>query len=370
LTLSDREILEFRNWALTDGRLSPRTVEKALRYIRFLEQRGFTFDRESYLREQLLERLVLARDDGVAPITLNLWVAQLNRWARFLRKEWKLPRYRHHHEPDVPAPNQAEARKIWNLTWTEPTANSRNRAIIALLLDKGPRRQELVDLNLGDFVQTRDGPSMVIRHGKGDKERTIPVAAEVAVRLRDYLDHHRSPSDPRAFFTTPNGRVTHGYVGKIVKLAGERLGLHWLSSHKLRHFATDDLLDRGVSVASVAEILGHESVETTMMYRTKRLSRKYAESEVRNADRRRFETARTRKVRSQLDNADSTSRDADLPPPPGGSTSDGAEGSNNPRPSDWTTGHGGIQPRGAGSLSSPGLNAFLSMLQGELAKEL
>jgi len=65
-----------------------------------------------------------------------------------------------------------------------------------------------------------------------------------------------------------------------------------LSCHKLRHFAVDDLLDRGVSVTSVAEVVGHEKVETTMLYRTKRLNRLYAENEVRAADRGRFRNVR------------------------------------------------------------------------------
>jgi hypothetical protein len=57
------------------------------------------------------------------------------------------------------------------------------------------------------------------------------------------------------------------------------------------HFAADDLLDRGVSVQSVAQMLGHEKVETTMLYRTKRLSRLYADKEVRAVDRARFRSS-------------------------------------------------------------------------------
>ena len=275
----------YRSWALTDGRLSPRTVEKSVRYLRFLEQLGVQLDQ--FDRSQYLAILATARQTR-APYTLNLWVTQLNRWVKFRGLEWKLPTYRHHHEADVPAPSREQVGKLWGLRWNDPCTTARNRALFAVLLDKGVRRQEVVDLNLQDLKETTKGPSLVVRHGKGEKERTVPLSAETARLLRLYLELYRPASDPQALFTTPRGRVSHQYLGKIVKTAGERIGVPWLSCHKLRHFAVDDLLDRGVSVTSVAEVIGHEKVETTMLYRTKRLSRQYAEDEVRAADRGRF----------------------------------------------------------------------------------
>jgi site-specific recombinase XerD len=281
----------YQEWALTDGRLSPRTTEKSARYLRFLETLGV--DLLQLDRARYLQVLATARSGGRAPYTLNLWVTQLNRWVKFRGLEWKLPTYRHHHRADVPAPSREQVGKLWGLQWDDPGTTSRNRAIFAVLLDKGVRRQEVVDLNLGDFVHTTKGPSLVVRHGKGEKERTVPLAAETAQLLRTYVQFYRHASDQRALFTTPGGRISHQYLGKVVKVAGERIGLPWLSCHKLRHFAVDDLLDRGVSVTTVAEVVGHEKVETTMLYRTKRLGRLYAEREVRAADRGRFRSVGT-----------------------------------------------------------------------------
>jgi site-specific recombinase XerD len=281
----------YRTWALTDGRLSPRTVDKSCRYLRFLEGLGIQLDQLD--RPRILTALAAARENGRAPYTLNLWVTQLNRWVRFRGHAWKIPTYRHHHVADVPAPTRAQVEKIWRLSWADPATTARNRALFAVLLDKGLRRQEVVDLNLQDLTRTRKGPSLIVRHGKGEKERTVPQTVETAELIQAYVDRYRAPSDQLALFTTPRGRITHAYLGKIVKTAGERAGLPWLSCHKMRHFAVDDLLDRGVSVTSVAHVVGHEKVETTMLYRTKSLNRQFAEDEVRAVDRARFRSSRT-----------------------------------------------------------------------------
>jgi site-specific recombinase XerC len=286
------ELEAYRRWAITDGRLSPRTIEKSARYLDFLDARGFNLGASSLGRERMLQLLGEARTSGIAPYTLNLWVTQLNRWIRFRGLEWKVPTFRHRHVADVPAPSRAEALRLWNLKWADPSTTARNQAILAVFLDKGLRRQEAIDLNLTDLIQTSKGPSLIVRHGKGEKERSVPIAQETAKRLRRYIDGYRVESDTHALFTSPRGRLSHAYIGKIVKTASERVGLPWISCHKLRHFATDDMLDRGVSVQSAAEILGHEKVETTMLYRTKRLNRQYAEDEVRAIDGARFRTER------------------------------------------------------------------------------
>jgi site-specific recombinase XerC len=286
------ELSAYRRWAATDGRLSPRTIEKSVRYLEFLERQGFNLTASVLGRDQVLQLLAEARVSGIAPYTLNLWVTQLNRWVRFRGLEWNVPTFRHGHVADVPAPSRAQAMRLWNLKWADPSTTARNQAILSVFLDKGLRRQEVIDLNLTDLIQTSKGPSLVVRHGKGEKERTVPIARETAKRLRRYIDSYRIAKDAHALFTSQHGRLSHAYVGKIVKTAGERVDLPWISCHKLRHFATDDMLDRHVSVQSAAEILGHTKVETTMLYRTKRLNRQYAEDEVRAIDGDRFRTER------------------------------------------------------------------------------
>jgi site-specific recombinase XerD len=329
----------YRSWALTDGRLSPRTVDKSVRYLRFLEKFGIPL--EDLDRARLLDALAAAREGGRAPYTLNLWVTQLNRWIKFRGLEWKVPTYRHQHVADVPSPTRDQVAKLWALEWEDPSTTARNRAIFAVFLDKGLRRQEVVDLNVQDFVHTTKGPSLVVRHGKGEKERTVPVAPETAELIRVYLERYRHPRDPLALFTTPRGRITHQYLGKIVKTGGQRAGVPWLSAHKLRHFAADDLLDRGVSVTSLAQMLGHEKVETTMIYRNKRLNRLYAEGEVRAVDRNRFRPAGSPQDPPEASPTGRTVSMASIELPPT-QLQDGQPGSNLGGRRAWRSGHGGI----------------------------
>jgi site-specific recombinase XerC len=334
------ELGAYRRWAATDGHMSPRTIDKSARYLQFLERGGFNLTAPALARDQILQLLAEARARGLAPYTLNLWVTQLNRWIRFRGLEWRIPTFRHSHKPDVPAPTRAQAMLLWKLEWADPSTTARNQAILSVFLDKGLRRQELIDLNLTDFVQTSKGPSLVVRHGKGEKERTVPVAPVVAKRIRRYLDVYRNPKGG-SLFTSRAGRLSHAYIGKVVKTAGERVDLPWISCHKLRHFATDDMLDRGVSVQSVAEILGHEKVETTMLYRTKRLNRQHAEDEVRAADGARFRDERAKPAPARPDpDEEPTGGGADMTPPL--APSDERPGSNPAGRRHWTSGPAGI----------------------------
>jgi site-specific recombinase XerD len=280
---------QYSAWCQTDGRLAPRTAEKSARYLRFLERRGLQLDHGAFERDVVIRFITDARDRNRSPQTINLWVTNVNRWRRFLGEPWpKIPPLRHHHVADVPAPTKTQAMQLWNASWTDRSINARNRAMISVLLDKGVRRQELVDLNRQDFVQTRAGPSLIIRHGKGDRERTVPLTEATAERIRTYVRDHRASSDPQALFTTVRGRVSHAFLGRIIEEAGRKTGMPWISCHKLRHFATDDMLDRGVSIQSVAEVLGHQDITTTMIYRSRKLNRQAADREVRARDRGRF----------------------------------------------------------------------------------
>lgn len=144
-------------------------------------------------------------------------------------------------------------------------------------------------MDLADRARTPAGrPIVRVRFGKGEKERSLYIDESTDRLLEEYVAHHRISSHPRALFTTPRGRVSYGYLARLVHSAGARVGAPWLSAHKLRHYACDSMLDANVSVPSVAAVLGHERWETTALYRSKRLTTIKAEQEIQAASRARF----------------------------------------------------------------------------------
>lgn len=283
--------VRYRSWCLGHD-LAPSTTEKSGRYLRFFErQYGLELARLS--RDDAISFLARGREVGVKPKTLNSWVRELNLWSRFRSLGWKMAYYRRRGVPFVQVPDERTVRSLRALTWPNPSTSARNHALIALLADQGPRRNEVVRLDLADVRATPEGrPVVSVRFGKGEKERLLYVDETTATAIREYVDRFRIASDPRALFTTPRGRISYAYLAKVVKDAGARVGAPWLSPHKLRHYVCDSLLDANVSVPSVAEVLGHARWETTELYRSRRLTKVRAEQEIRAVARVRFGSAR------------------------------------------------------------------------------
>ncbi len=277
----------YRQWCLaSDHALG--TAAKSVRYLRFFErEKGLALGGLS--REAAHEMLARGRDAGTKPQTLNSWIRELNLWSAFNGLGWKLAYFRNRGTPVIPVPDDKVVRQLRRLTWANPTTSARNRALIALLADQGPRRNEIVHMDLGDLTRTSDGgPALIVRHGKGEKQRTLFIDESTHGLIREYVERYRIASDRDALFTGPHGRISYAYLARVIKDAGDRVGAPWLSCHKLRHYVCDSLLDSGVSVRSVAEVLGHTKLETTALYRSKRLAKVRAEQEVRAASRARF----------------------------------------------------------------------------------
>ncbi len=147
-----------------------------------------------------------------------------------------------------------------------PWMGFRNRAIIAVLLFCGLRRQELVNLKLSD-VDLRSR-WLKVRRGKGGKGRSIPLAPEAAEAIRDWLEF-RPEVDHEYLLTGLGGRRLgkNGLVSafrRVAKCAGvDRRGV---SLHTLRHTFASLLLQEGADLVSIQELLGHSDLSTTAIY--------------------------------------------------------------------------------------------------------
>lgn len=150
----------------------------------------------------------------------------------------------------------------------------RDRAILETLYATGMRISELVGLDLGD-VDLDGGSARVL--GKGAKERLVPFGRTARSALERYLRDGRPLLErPRArtladgdavFLNARGGRLTRQGCWKIVRAAGDRVGLgDRLSPHVLRHSYATHMLDHGADIRVVQELLGHASLATTQVY--------------------------------------------------------------------------------------------------------
>ena len=151
---------------------------------------------------------------------------------------------------------------------TAPEAQ-RSTAMLELLYATGMRVTELVSLNVGD-VNLED--SYVRCHGKGFKERIIPVYPEAVRALRAYMEKARPAlrrrRDEEALFLNRRGdRLTRQGFWLILKMFARQAGIGVpITPHTLRHSFATHLLRGGAALRHVQELLGHASISTTQVY--------------------------------------------------------------------------------------------------------
>ncbi len=161
-------------------------------------------------------------------------------------------------------------------TW----AGQRDRALFSLMYNTGARVSEVIGLHVGDVVI--DGATAVHLHGKGRKERSVPLWRSTALLIRGWKRRLEETGDDSFLFPSRGGeRMARSNVTQRLNLAvsaaAERhpqLGRRSISPHTIRHTTAMHLLQSGVDITVIALWLGHESPATTHMYLEADLSMK------------------------------------------------------------------------------------------------
>ena len=147
--------------------------------------------------------------------------------------------------------------------------DARAVAVVWLCVGLGLRCCEVARARVEDWHR-RD--NILLVHGKGDRERELPVTAEVAAALDDYLAEWPATVGPlvRSYAQPwrPLGADTVSiYVGRWMRAAGvKRAAWDGVSAHALRHTAASDVLDVCGDLRAVREMLGHRHLATTSIY--------------------------------------------------------------------------------------------------------
>lgn len=148
---------------------------------------------------------------------------------------------------------------------TELRSDLRASALFHLMLFTGCRIGDLVGLELHDVMIGERSGSAVYRHGKGNKQRTVPLPLPARRALQAYLES-RPPIDSTHVFVGERGALSDRGIRNICAKYGAITGVSF-HPHALRHsFAHRFLADNDNDLVSLAQILGHESIATTARY--------------------------------------------------------------------------------------------------------
>ena len=137
----------------------------------------------------------------------------------------------------------------------------RNVAIVSLLYDSGIRISELCSLNRNSI---KDRQFIVI--GKSKNPRICFITERTEQRIKDYLDL-RDDNDRALFIANQTGkRITSDNVRKVFQNVCNRSEFINIHPHTIRHSFATRLLDKEVDIRYIAELMGHESLDTTKIY--------------------------------------------------------------------------------------------------------
>lgn len=231
------------------------------------------YDYLAYLsRDRVVNQRSRSKEFGLSPASRARKIACIKSFYKYLTVKAKLLSENPVADLDSPKTPKTlprylsleESRRLLNAV--DGKNRERDFCILCIFLNCGLRISEIVGLNVSDYHED----SLRIM-GKGSKERIVYINESTAAALNDWIAVRQalvSPYEPAMFVSNRRTRITRETVHSMVKKTLLQAGLDpsQYSSHKLRHTAATLMLQNGVDVRTLQEVLGHEHLNTTQIY--------------------------------------------------------------------------------------------------------
>ncbi len=198
---------------------------------------------------------------GNSASTINNRFAAISKFAKFINhphtiEDIRLPEVRQVRNIAPKSLERSERNTL--LRELERKGNERDLAIVNTLLRTGIRVSELVALNRSDVTIGERSGVLVVRNGKGNVSRKVPLSAEARLFIKRYLDI-RQDNDPALFLSNYGKRIS-------VRTVQHMLANYGVHPHQLRHTFAKELVSKGVDISTVADLCGHADINVTRRY--------------------------------------------------------------------------------------------------------
>lgn len=301
----DDAIRQYLNAMNATGR-SPHTVKGAKSALK--ELNGFLqsldvahieqLDPDTLMqyREELAWRLT-AKGTPLTPRSQSELLGHLRAFCRWLVEHdflvgdpsAKLPNPKKPHQLPKVILDRKDVRKLLDQPDLSTATGYRNRVILEVLYATAIRREETANIQLQDI--DTDSGYLMIRQGKGRKDRVVPIGASVCKLIETYLtgirpDWRNAENDHHLFLNRWGQRMQPMAIWCVVKKYARAAKLKKpVTTHTLRHSCATHMLHNGAPIRHLQEMLGHVSLETTQVYtrmtinELKKIHRRYHPSE-------------------------------------------------------------------------------------------
>jgi integrase/recombinase XerD len=258
-------------------------------FIRFLESRNLKIHKltlAKITRQMVVEFLDwLQNDRNCGNASRNARLAAIHSFFRYL--QYQRPEYLYDYQDILsikvkkthrPAINHLIVEGITLLLQQPVTTSKKGRrdlALLSLMYDTGARVQEIIDLTPATI--RLETPCTIRITGKGKKKRIVPMLDKQVDLLKGYLKENRllnpEANNHPLFFNSRKEKLTRAGVTYILKKYAAQANAikpeqvpDKLSCHSLRHSKAMHLLQAGVNLVYIRDLLGHTSVQTTEIY--------------------------------------------------------------------------------------------------------
>ena len=262
-------------------KLSPKTIEnyqKQLKYLQRFLLSEFQIQNVEDVRKSHIKRFLAVMDDrGRKPRYINDLLKVFKTFFTYLSKEgyigespttsvknMKMPKVK------ILTFNSKEIRALLEYYKGKDFLNVRNRTMLALFFDTGMRLSEVIMMEANQIHE-----DYILVHGKGAKERLVPVSPYLAKSLMQYLlvreKHFEGYKLPEKYlFVSRTGKkLTAEAITKFLKKAAKDVEVNdqiRVSPHTLRHTFAHMQLKNGLDLYSLSRVMGHENVAVTQRY--------------------------------------------------------------------------------------------------------